>query len=93
MSASEYIKLFPRTFDKFESENFMSQVLIMYDNGMFIYVNRNPEKEWELNLNLGPGYYNFHAIINKNDSLLEGHNNLNTIILPKSNGWLCFKPD
>lgn len=89
---SEYIRRHPYTFDKLDSKDFLGQVCIIYDNGVLIFVNRSPLKNWGLELQTGYGFYDFHAIYNNKDTLFVGYTNLSNLELPPSNGWVCFSP-
>lgn len=93
ISASDYIRRYPGTFDNFFNENFMSQVYIKYANGLVIFVNRNPLKKWIIKGNFNNGFASFHAIVDKKDSLYAGNFTGQQIELPHSNGWFCFDPD
>ncbi|MBV6479463.1 MAG: hypothetical protein HGGPFJEG_02237 [Ignavibacteria bacterium] len=94
-SLSEYIKAFPYSFDKFNSKDFLSQAIIEYENGLKIYVNRHPSRQWRVNSgnkNL-KGWFNFHAVINNKKKIKKTVNNPGEIILPSSSGWFCYSPN
>lgn len=93
LTASQYIKKYPDTFDKFDSRDFMSQVLVEYDNGVKVFVNRSPHKEWQLNFeNELNGWFDYHAIKTGRAVLYKGNEQPSNIVLPKENGWLCYSP-
>lgn len=93
ISASDYIRRYPGTFDNFFNKDFMSQVYIKYANGLVIFVNRNPFKKWIIKGKFNNGFASFHAIVDKKDSLYAGNFTGQQIELPHSNGWFCFDPD
>lgn len=93
LTVSQYIKKYPNTFDKFESSDFMSQVLIEYDNGVKVYVNRSPHREWQLNFdNELNGWFDYHAIKTGRAVLYKGGEQPSNLVLPKENGWFCYSP-
>jgi len=92
ITVSEYIKKHPKTFDDFYNEDFLSQVFIEYDNGVKVYVNRHPTKAWEI-FSTDKGWYNYNGVLGNEKSLYTGNNPPGKIILPKSNGWLCYSPN
>jgi len=93
ISVSDYIKKYPTLFNNFESEKFLSQVYIEYDNGVKIYVNRNNFKVWQISLDDINGWFNYNAIVNGTQKLNSENQSPGNIILPKSNGWLCYSPN
>lgn len=93
INASDYIRKYPSTFDDYFSKDFMSQVYIEYNNGLVIFVNRNPYRKWIINGDFNKGYASFHAIVNKKDSLYAGSFSGKQIELPRLNGWFSFDSD
>ena len=93
LTASQYIKKYPNTFDKFDSDDFLSQVYIEYDNGVKVYVNRHPRREWRINIEGDTnGWFDYHGIVNREKVLYTGNSQPEDIILPSSNGWYCYSP-
>lgn len=91
LTASQYIKKYPDTFDNFDNRDFMSQVYIEYDNGVKVYVNRSPHKEWKISIdNEMSGWYNYHSIDNYKSVLYKGQDFNGNLTLPKENGWFCY---
>ncbi len=90
ITASDYIRKYPFTFDKFGDTNFMSQVFVEYENGLKIYVNRHTFKDWEVDFSGVSGFYSFHSQINNKDSLYAGNMIGSKFTLPSNNGWLCY---
>ncbi len=90
ISVSDYIKKYPLVFNDIQSDKFLSQVYIEYDNGVKIYVNRNNFKEWQIFLNNSNGWYNYNAVVNGTALLKTDTQSPGNVILPKSNGWLCY---
>ena len=87
-TASEYIRAHPKNYNKIKSSEFMGQVFIEYDNGIKVFVNRNPHKSWEIEFGLNDGWYNYNA----NGKLYTGFSKMRKFNLPKVNGWLVYKP-
>jgi hypothetical protein len=50
LTASDYIKKYPDSFNNIASDNFMSQIYIEYSNGLYIYVNRHPRFVWTISV-------------------------------------------
>jgi len=93
VTLSEYIKKYPNTFDKFDSNDFLSQVFIEYDNGVTVYVNRHPRREWRVNLKGDAnGWFDYHGIVNREKILYTGNSQPEDLTLPASNGWYCYSP-
>jgi hypothetical protein len=92
VDASEYIKRYPSSFMNRSDSNFMSQVKIVYDNGMIICVNRNMYKPWQVNVGSAGGWFNYHAIINSVDSLNTGISDSTNYRLPAKTGWVVYMP-
>lgn len=88
-SASDYIRAHPKNYNNIKSSEFMGQVYIEYDNGMKVYVNRNPSKSWKVNFSINDGWFNYNA----NGKLYTGFSKLRQFNLPSVNGWLVFKPN
>lgn len=62
----------------------MSQVLIEYDNGVKVYVNRSPHREWQLNFdNELNGWFDYHAIKTGRAVLYKGGEQPSNLVLPK----------
>jgi hypothetical protein len=93
INVSEYIKRHPNTFSEISQPDFMSQVRIVYDNGVVVCVNRHPEKQWLVSLGEAGGWYNFHAIIENKDSLSVGKSDITTYLLPPKSGWVVFSQE
>ncbi|MBK9334518.1 MAG: hypothetical protein IPM96_19470 [Ignavibacteria bacterium] len=92
ITLSDYLRKYPKTYDKFNNQDFISQVFIEYENGVKIFVNRHPEKTWDIELTDLPGWSNYHGIINGSDKLYTGSQNPGRIILNKESGWICYSP-
>ncbi len=93
VTASDYIRRYPTTFDKSTNANFMSQVRVTYDNGVVVCVNRHPSQPWTTTLGHPGGNFNFNAILNGTNTQWVGVTNLTTYTLPATNGWVVFTPD
>ena len=85
-TASDYIRAHPETYNNIKSSEFMGQVYIEYDNGIKIYVNRNPLKSWKVNFDINNGWFNYNA----NGKLYTGYSKLKQFNLPPVNGWVVF---
>jgi hypothetical protein len=84
LTASEYIKKYPESFNDINSDNFMSKVYIQYGNGLSIYVNRHPKTNWNINI---PSY---SKIISKAPEVQINGNNYS---LPPKSSWVGFMKD
>src|SRR6185436_12636002 len=93
VSASDYIRRHPTTFDKSTNANFMSQVRVTYDNGVVVCVNRHPTQSWAVTLGHPGGWFNFNAVLNGTNTQWVGVTNLTSYLLPPTNGWVVFAPD
>lgn len=94
VSASQYIKDH-RKYALISDNDFMCQVKITYNNGVIVWVNRNPNTNWSITLGSTSGWLSYHAKINGNSSVSLGvasSLNNNTVILPPKNGWLVYSP-
>ena len=92
VDASTYIRNHPNEFsDRFDS-SFMGQVKVVYDNGTIVCVNRNRYKKWDVTLGSAGGWYNYHALINNQDSLNTGTSDSTHYVLPARNGWVVYVP-
>jgi len=87
-SASEFIRIHPVTYKDITSDDFMSQVKIVYDNGMIVCVNRHPDDEWEVNIGISAGWFNYHTTT----ELETGFCLTTTFTLPPRNGWVVYDP-
>lgn len=90
ISASDYIRRHPYTFDKIDNKDFMGQIMVMYDNGLIVYVNRHPTKKWDLNISHSKTFVSAHCILSGSELLSCGENNITPCELPPNNGWLCY---
>lgn len=90
LTASDYIRKYPATFDNFFSPDFMAQVYVKYENGVEVFVNRHPNKKWNIGDFKKAGFYSFNAEYNSNSSLFSGNSNGGKFTLPSSNGWMCY---
>jgi hypothetical protein len=93
VTASDYIRRYPTTFDKSTNINFMSQVRVTYDNGVVVCVNRHPTQPWSVTLGHPGGWFNFNAVLNGTNTQWVGATNLTSYTLPATNGWVVFAPD
>lgn len=91
ITASDYIRKYPETYNDFSNPSFMSQLYIKYNNGLTVYVNRHPSREWIVEIEQNRGYFNFHSLTNEKLRLYQGDYQGGKFVLPSSNGWLCFK--
>ncbi len=93
VTASQYIKNHPATFDDINSLDFMSKVQVTYNNGTVVYVNRHPTQNWQITPGISGSSFNYHATINSIDSLgVDSAAIVSTWTLPKKNGWLVIAP-
>jgi hypothetical protein len=90
VSASDYIRRYPTTFDNEASVNYMSQVRVTYNNGLIVCINRHPTQTWQVQLGQSGGYFNYNAVINGQNSQWVGQNNATSYLLPPTNGWVVF---
>ena len=93
VTASDYIRRYPTTFDKSTNANFMSQVRVTYDNGVVVCVNRHPTQSWPVQIGHPGGNFNFNAVLNGTSTQWVGVTNLTSYLLPPTNGWVGFAPD
>lgn len=91
ITASEYIQKYPYSFDEFYNENYMSQVHIEFDNGLMIFVNRHPKKDWEIliekNLEIVSANYLELGYV----KMINSGSTKSKYLLPKNNGWISVK--
>ncbi len=94
LTATDYIKKYPNSFDCFlnydgcDNSNFMGQVRIEYSNHTLVYVNRHPTKNWIVNdIMPGMGWYNYH--VNGAEPVAD-YTGLKSYNLPPENGWVCY---
>jgi hypothetical protein len=92
ISASDYIQKYPNEFDDYLNVNFMSQVYIKYDNGMEVYVNRHPTKDWIINKDNRSKTISANLIDQNGTQQFFGSSIQSRFILPQKNGWLCLIP-
>ncbi len=92
LTASEYIKKYPKTFADNKNPNFMSQIRIEYDNQTVVYVNRHPSKAWSVSIGKTGDWCDFHATVNNQSTLYVGAATSNKYNLPPSNGFLVYAP-
>ena len=90
LTASEYIQKYPFDFDDFYNENFMSQVYIKYDNGLEIFVNRHPTKEWIINIEQGLKIISTNYFENGRSVNVNTGSTKSSYLLSKNNGWFCL---
>ncbi len=87
-TASDYIRNHPKTYSDISNKNFMSQVMVVYNNGVIVCVNRNPSSMWKVTIGKPNGWFDYNA----NDTLSTGESTTNTFILPPKNGWVVYDP-
>ena len=93
VTASQYIKNHPATFDDINSVDFMSKIQVTYNNGTVVYVNRHPTQSWQVTSGISGTSFNYHATINSIDSLgIDSSIAISTWALPKKSGWLVISP-
>jgi hypothetical protein len=82
LTASDYIKKYPDSFNDIASDNFMSKVYIRYSSGLSIYVNRHPKTVWDINIP------STDKIISKAPGVIniDGYN----YSLPPKSSWVGF---
>ncbi|MBE2226534.1 MAG: hypothetical protein IAE93_04305 [Ignavibacteria bacterium] len=90
ISASDYIKKYPATFDNFFSPDFMGQLYVQYENGVEVFVNRHPSRTWNIGSFNKNGFYSHNAVYNNVLKLYSGHSTGGKFELPASNGWVCY---
>ena len=90
ISASDYIRRHPNTFDKIDSKDFMGQLMVKYDNGLIVYVNRHPTKNWDLNISHSKTFVSAHCIQRNIDTLYCEERIVSACTLPAGNGWFCY---
>jgi hypothetical protein len=92
-TASEYIKNNPYYADTANPTQFMSRVMVTYDNGLVVCVNRHHRNQWQnIHLGVSGGWFNFHAIVGGVDSLYTGVCSATSFTLPPNNGWVVYDP-
>jgi hypothetical protein len=91
INVSDYIRSHPKTFHDPLSIDFMSQVMITYDNGIVICVNRHPSREWKtlLGTSGSKGWFDYNSTLGLDAGYFQ---NSHTFILPAHNGWVCYIP-
>ena len=87
-TASDYIRSHPETYNDISSSDFMGQVTIVYNNGVIVCVNRNPFREWQVNIGKPNGWFDYNA----NKSLYTGLCSTTIFTLPPKNGWVVYDP-
>ena len=87
-TASEYIRSHPETYGDISSPDFMGQVMVIYNNGIIVCVNRNPFRKWQVNIGKPNGWFDYNA----NDSLDTGKSPATIFTLPPKNGWVVYDP-
>lgn len=90
ITASDYIRKYPDTFDDFFSGNFMAQLYVRYENGTQIFVNRHPSRSWDIGDINKKGFFSYNAYVNGELKLYSGFADGGSYVLPASNGWFCF---
>ncbi|MEY4902388.1 MAG: hypothetical protein RLZZ292_203 [Bacteroidota bacterium] len=93
LTASEYIKKYPKSFADNQSINFMSQIRIEYDNQTVVCVNRHPSKAWSVSIGKTGDWCDFHATVNNKNTLYVGATTNNKYNLPPKNGFLVYAPN
>ncbi len=89
LSASDFIRAHPTTYDKITSNDFMGQVKIEYSNGVIIYINRHPSRTWTVYLGTSGGWFNYHA----DGTCQTGTRTYTTFSLPINSGWVIYDPN
>jgi hypothetical protein len=92
VTASDYIRRYPKTFDNATNASFMSQVRVTYDNGVVVCANRHPSQSWQVTLGHPGGWFNYNAVMNGTSAQWVGTTNLTSYLLPANNGWVVFAP-
>lgn len=94
ISASDYIRRYPATFASQSSSNYMSQVRVIYDNGVVVCVNRHPSQTWQVQLGQPGGWFDFNAAQGKAGYVSQkvGRTRVTSYTLPPTNGWVVFAP-
>ena len=87
-SVSDYIRRHPKTYGDISSEDFMGQVMVVYDNGVIVCVNRHPNRSWEVNIGKQNGWFDYHA----NGQLKIDKSKTTNFELPPVNGWVVYDP-
>lgn len=87
-SVSDYIRTHPTTYQDISNGDFMGQVFIEYNNGIIVYVNRHPDRYWEVNVGTPGSWFNYHA----NGILFTGNSSTTNFNLPPKNGWIVYDP-
>ena len=90
LSASDYIRKYPHTFDDFFSPDFMGQIYVQYDNGVEVYVNRHPVRKWILGSFKKNGFYSVNAELDGSKILFSGISSGGVFSLLPSSGWMCY---
>lgn len=92
LTASDYIRRYPTTFDKLSNACFMGQVRVTYDNGTAVCVNRHPSQLWSVQLENPDAEFNFNAVVS--GVLTQGVSRaaLPSYVLPATNGWVVLMP-
>ena len=89
ISVSEYIKRYPKNYDDYNNSNFMSQVRIEYDNNTIVCVNRNPFKNWNVQVGDIDGEFNYHSLVGGTNVFGVGNSDTTSFTLP-NNGWVVY---
>ena len=87
-SVTDYIRSHPKTYGDISSKDFMGQVMVVYDNGVIVCVNRHPKNSWKLNIGKQNGWFDYHA----NGQLKIGKSKTTDFELPPVNGWAVYDP-
>jgi len=92
IEASEYIRRHPNSYADMKNISCMSQIRVVYNNGVVVCVNRNPFKNWELDVGTLDGWFNCHVFVDSKDTLAVGTLETTHFTLPPKNGWVVFSP-
>jgi len=92
VDASTFIVRHPDDFDDVTSDYFMGRVVVAYQNGVTVWVNRS-QRPWDVTLPrpLGP-WYSYHAIVDGVLAADAGSLSAAVVTLPPLSGWLCALP-
>jgi len=90
-NVSDYIRSHPKTFHDSTSTDFMGQVMITYNNGIVICVNRNPSKEWKITLGVAGNrcWFDYNGSSGMDTGYSQGEKEF---MLSAHNGWACYVP-
>jgi hypothetical protein len=87
-NVSDYIRSHPVTYGNISSNDFMGQVMVAYNNGVIVCVNRHPTRSWKVDIGKANGWFDYNA----NGILNTGVSLGTTFTLPPKNGWVVYDP-